>query len=202
MQSAFNQFNGNIKYVRDLAALHRYLVHVQKLPNDVSDILRGEWVITVSALDKLNHELIRTGMLQCFQGQRPQTAKFKAFAISMSTFTEIQQNTIPPPSYWFDQEIVQKHKTVSFQDPDKISDGLSLIWNESHKWSAIAGAMSMSESDTKTILKTIVSRRNQIVHESDIDLQTGQRTAISTTDTNSTIDFIERLGSTIFNLVK
>ena len=56
MQTAFDQFENNMSYVKELDSLHIYLTDVQMLPNDFSDILRAEWIYSVSALDKLIHD--------------------------------------------------------------------------------------------------------------------------------------------------
>jgi len=202
MHNAYKQFNDNIKYVKDLDTLFEYLSDVQKLPNDLTDLLRAEWVYSVSALDKLVHELVRIGMLQSFLGLRAKTKKFNAFTISVDTLSNIQIATIPPAEYWFEQEIIQKHKALSFQDPDKISDALSLIWEENSKWQKISLPLSIPENDVKVTLKTIVSRRNQIVHEADLDLISGIRQTIDRQDTLKTVDIITRIGESIYNCVK
>lgn len=91
MQRAFEQFDSNIKAIREMDALHNHLVNELKLPNDLSDILRAQFVYAVSALDKLIHELVRIGMLEAFKNQRMKTSKFKGFSISLETYSKIQQ---------------------------------------------------------------------------------------------------------------
>jgi hypothetical protein len=202
MLNAFKQFNENIKYVRDLEALYIYLTENQKLPNDLSDILRAQWVYSVSALDKLIHELVRIGMLQTFLGRRNPTKKYKSFSISVDTMNNIQQANTSPAEYWFEQEIVQKHKTLAFQDPDKIADALSFIWDDEHKWQKISFDLNIPEKEAKVILKTIVNRRNQIVHEADLDLMTGVRLSIDKMDTLKAVDFICKIAESIYNNIK
>lgn len=182
MQRALEQFRSNIKAIKEMDALYELLTSHLKLPNDLSDILRAQLVYAVSALDKLIHELIRIGMLQAFAGKRQRTSAFDNFSISSKTLVEIQkaiQSTASLQSetseYFFDLEIVVRHKRESFQHPDNISKGLSLIWEEKHKWREIAKSFNMSDEDLKERLKRIVDRRNQIVHEADIDLITNQR---------------------------
>ena len=185
MQSAINQFNSNIETIKGMEALYEHLTTVLNLPNDLSDILRAQLVYAVSALDKLIHELVRIGMLQAFAGQRTKTSKFYTFSISLETYNKIQQlnqptNGLPleTPEYFFEQEIIFKHKHLAFQEPDKIADALSFIWEEKQKWQKIALSFNMSDSALKEKLKSIVSRRNQIVHEADIDIQTNSRNPI------------------------
>jgi hypothetical protein len=212
MQKAFEQFDNNIEAVREMDALHRHLVDELKLPNDLSDILRAQFVYAVSALDKLVHELVRTGMLQAFKNQQVKTSKFNSFAISLETYSKIQQaNESTPdilqletPEYFFEQEVIVRHKHLSFQEPDKIADALSFIWEEKQKWQKIAAVFdkpNVSDDSVKKKLKNIVSRRNQIVHEADVDFQTNKRSEIDVVDVRDTVEFIYKLGNVIFNLV-
>lgn len=203
MQTAFNQFKANLGYVKDLDSLYIYLKDTLLLPNDLSDILRAQWTYSVSALDKLIHELVRIGMVEIFNGTRTATPKFLSFTISIDTLNNIKSSTgTPPPEFWFEQEVVKKHSHLSFQEPDKISDALSNIWSSSHKWNDLSIATGIAETDLKTRLKNIVSRRNQIVHESDINPTTGLRNDIDKTDSDFVFSFISLLGEKIFDAVK
>ena len=153
-------------------------------------------------MDKLIHELVRFGMIEAFQGKRVRSNKFASFGITTNTLTSSLSTLIPPPEYWFEQEIIERHKMLAFQTPDKIADALSLIWDESHKWQKLSMATGIPEIDLKTQLKTIISRRNQIVHEADMDLFTGTRNKIDKKDIDDVISFIEILSESIFNAVK
>jgi hypothetical protein len=200
MLAAINQFGQNLLYVRDIGALHAALLALG-LPNDLSDLLRGQLVLAVSALDKLIHELVRIGMLQVFAGSRPATDKYNTFQISAGTLANIQSASIPPPEFWFEREIVTRHQHLAFQQPDKIADALSLIWPERHKWQVIALALGSNESTLRTTLATIVTRRNQIVHEADIEPISNMRRMITVTDTEDALDLLEHLGREIYNQV-
>lgn len=210
MQTAFNQFVNSNKYIREIDALYGFLKENFKQTVDLSDLLRAQIVYSVSALDSLVHEIVRIGMLNTFQGKRVKTDKFNKFSISTDTLLKIQvaintynmHSITPPPEYYFEQEIVLKHKHIAFQDPDKISDGLSNVWNEKYKWQVIAAKMGSNEITVKKILKNIVNRRNQIVHEADIDMQTGLRNNIIYSDVQLSTSFIEKLGLSIYDSVK
>jgi RiboL-PSP-HEPN len=216
MQTAIKQFLDNIKSTKELDTLYHHLKDNLMLPNDLSDLLRAQIVYGVSALDKLVHELIRIGMLDIFDGKRAKTATYEGFAISAKTLEKIKtaiverakNPNVPPqsneeiPAYWFEQQIILKNKMESFQEAEKIKRGLSLIWKEEYKWQKIAGLMQMSEKNVQTILNMIVDRRNQIVHEADVDIRTGLKAIIDPDDTKEMLDFIEKLGLAIFNCVK
>ena len=215
MFTVHNQFLRNIINVRELDSLYDFLKNSQKLSNDLSDLLRAEIVYSISALDKFVHELVRIGMIEAFNGQRVRTSKFEGFTLSAKTLEKIKETAIerslnpdrPPlpdelPEYWFEREIVLKHKSVSYQTPTNIGDGLSLIWREEHKWQKISLLMNINEKDVKTQLETIVARRNQIVHEADLNIQNGSKNIISDTDVKDSVDFIENLGNSIFDCVR
>ena len=202
MQRAFDQFKDNMRYVKELDALFVHLKDTLHLPNDLTDILRAEWVYSVSAMDKLIHEFVRIGMIEAFQGKRVQTSKFASFSIKTNTLLSSLTTTVPPPEYWFEQEIVERHKLLSFQTPEKIADALSFIWDESQKWQKLSDAIGVSQADLTTQLKMIISRRNQIVHEADLDLLTGTKNSIDKVDIDEVISFIETLSEAIFNAVK
>jgi len=112
--------------------------------------------------------------------------------------------------YWFEREIFLKHKTLSFQDPDKITDALSYIWSEEHKWQKIhlkiiqpiSTLQVMTEKDIKTYLKNIVARRNQIVHEADINIQNSSKEIMDADEANNIVQFIDALGKSIYECVK
>lgn len=207
MLTAFRQFNDNYKYIQELDSLYIFLKTDLKIGVDLADILRAEIVYSVSAFDKLVHDLVRIGMVECFQGTRTKTNSFKNFQVTSDTLTEIMNShnnpsTTYPSVYWFEQEVVLRNKYISFQDPSKISEGLSYIWTEQHKWQKIALKMGQDEKAIKTTLTNIINRRNKIVHESDIDIQTGIKFNIEHPDVNYTTSFIEKLGTAIYDCIK
>jgi uncharacterized protein YqgV (UPF0045/DUF77 family) len=62
--------------------------------------------------------------------------------------------------------------------------------------------MAIPQATITTKLKTIISRRNQIVHEADLDLLTGVRNTVDKADIDDVVPFIETLSEAIFNAVK
>jgi hypothetical protein len=148
-------------------------------------------VQSVSAFDKMMHDIIRIGMVDIFIGNRHQTNKYMNESISMEIYGSLSMATIPPKEFYFEQAVVKKLGTISYQSPENVADGLSYIWDETHKWSKIAAAIGMKEEDAKKQLR-LVSRRNQIVHEADIELTTGGKRAISKDDCESSVSFMGR----------
>lgn len=202
MLQAKRRFDAGIERVRNLHALYIHLSATLHLPTDnVSDVLRSELAYVVSSLDKFIHDLVKEGMIETFLGRRPATNTYENFGITLRQFEAIKTATLPPPEIVFENAVVSSHKHLSFQDPDKIASVLSLIWNEPYKWKKIASCMGKTEYDIRVELKNIVIRRNQIVHEGDIDPMTSQVQAIHETDVKNSVDFIESLAHCIFSLV-
>lgn len=89
MTSSFCIFKDIINETRNSSSLYNYLQNVVRPPYDYTDLLRWQWAQSVSALDKLIHDLVRVGMLETFQGKRPPTSKFLAFPLSLQTHDQM-----------------------------------------------------------------------------------------------------------------
>lgn len=201
MFEAVKIFNASISNARDLTQLHDYIVNTVRAPHPFDDLLRSQIVYAMSAFDKLMHDLIRIGMVASFNGNRPASARYHTELISMKVHTDLLAATIPPKEVLFEQEVIKKLAHLSFQDPDKVADGLSLIWEEKHKWEKIAGKMNSSTHEVKTRLKLAAGRRNAIVHESDMHPLNNTKTPITVRECSDVTDFVERCGRTIAALV-
>ncbi len=201
MNTAYNVFNTILQDTRNSDVLYIYLQDVVKAPYDYTDLLRWQWAQSVSALDKLIHDLVRIGMVSIYRGLRTPTPKYSSFAIDMNCYSQM----ILSPMYAsqiFEQQVIQKLSFLSFQEPAKISDGLALIWDEPNKWKKISDKIGLDETYTKTKLKNISIRRNQIVHEGDYSSALLQRQSIIRSDTLDVIDFVSSIGTAIYELVK
>ncbi len=172
-----------------------YYIKEQKVPIDASDLLRWEWVLAVSALDKYIHDVVRIGMVEEFLGTRPKTNKYNTFRIDMSQYMNLIAS--PAPELAFENEIKRQHGYLAFQHPDKLVEALSFIWSEEHKWVVISQHMTthISAADLKTKLNNIVIRRDQIVHEGDCFTAAVplHQQAITESDVNDDISFISEL---------
>lgn len=201
MNNALIVFNALIHDTKGTRALYDYIDTVVHPPMDYSDLLRWQWAQAASALDKLVHDLVRIGMIEIYQGMRKPTKKYLSFPLTVEAHAQMVGN----PGFalqLFEQQVSLKHSYLAFQEPDKISDSLSNIWNENHKWQCIANELSLPEDVVKTQLRNISIRRNQIVHEGDYSNIILQRQNIAKEDVTEVIDFVEKLGVAIYTLVK
>ncbi len=201
MFEAVKIFNASISNARELTLLYEYILNTVKAPHPFDDLLRSQIVYAMSAFDKLMHDLIRIGMVASYVGIRPVSARYHTESISMKIHTDLLAATIPPKEVLFEQEVMKKLAHLSFQDPDKVADGLSLIWDEKRKWDMIASKMNCSAHDVRTRLRLAAGRRNAIVHESDMHPLNNSKTPITVGECSEVTDFIQRCGQTIAVLV-
>ena len=158
---------------------------------DLTDLLRAQIVMIVSALDHYIHEITRVGMLEVFNGERPQTDAFLRFQVTLDAAISGISN--PRLNEWLDSEIREKHGHLSFQHPDNIADAVRRF-SSCELWSSVARHLNLDVQDVKNRLRLIINRRNRIAHEADLDPSypgTGTRWPISPIDVTGTLDFIQ-----------
>ena len=201
MLSPIEQFRENMARVQALGGLHAVFNQQTTGVVDLTDLLRAQIVMIVSALDHYIHEITRVGMLEVYDGVRPQTNAFLRFQVTMNaTMTGISK---PSENDWFDREIRDKHGHQAFQHPDNIAKAVRLF-SSCELWRSVASELNLIDQDIKNRLRAIVNRRNQIVHEADLDPSypgTGNRWSISPSDVTSASDFIQDVCEAIHTVV-
>ena len=212
MLSPIEQFRENITRVRDLGGLHAVIDNATTAAIDLTDLLRSQIVMIVSALDLYIHEITRMGMLEVYNGERPQTDAFLRFQVTLGSAMqgissaseeeddskEDNDNTGDDgqkkwlDDKWLDIEIREKHGHQSFQDPNNIADAIRLF-SSCELWPSVAEQLSLDVRDVRDQLRAIIKRRNQIVHEADLVPTypgTITRWSISPADVTNTLNFI------------
>lgn len=201
MLSPIEQFRENMARVQTLGGLHQAFDQQTTLAVDLSDLLRAQIVMIVSALDHYIHEITRVGMLEVYDGARPQTNAFLRFQVTMgATITGISK---PSENDWLDREIRDKHGYQAFQHPDNIANAIRLF-SSCELWRSVASELNLTDQDVKNRLRAIVNRRNQIVHEADLDPSypgTGNRWPISAMDVTNVSNFIQDVCEAIYTVV-
>lgn len=201
MLNAKGVFHKNIRQANELGGLYDHLSNLVDIPEQFDDLLRSQIVYAVSALDKLMHDLIRIGMVKMFENQRPSTSKYLSETVAIQHLPALAASAVPPPPVRFEEIVREKLSKLSFQDPTKIADGLSYIWNENQKWQQIALGLGMSDEDAKRKLRLIATRRNAIVHEADLDPVTNKKQTITRAEATDIANFLLALGNRICDLV-
>lgn len=201
MLNILQQFRENIERVRALGGLYDVLNQQITSALDLTDLLRSQIVMVVSALDHYVHEITRVGMLEVYGGKRLQTPAFLRFQITMEA-TLLGIISGQGNDGWLDEEIRRKHGYLAFQHPDRIADAIRLFFSGT-LWISVASELNLEVEDVKTELQLIVNRRNQIAHEADLDSRTPgeNRFTISPSDTERIINFIQDIGEAIYVVV-
>lgn len=199
MLQSHKRFVELVQDTQNVETLYNYFEH-SVVPVDISDLLRWQWVQCISAFDKFVHDVVRVGMVEIFLENRTPTPKYNTFQIDIQTYGDMINNIIDA-SLIFERKIILKHGFLAFQDPSKVADALSYIWNENDKWGKISNLMGMSKDDCTTYLRNIVIRRNQIVHEGDYTDSLSRRQDIFLQDVIDIRDYILKLGQAIYDCV-
>ena len=158
-----------------LSALHAYLAKNVSPILSPDELLRAEWVARLSALDLYIHELVAQSTLEIFDGRRPASPGYLRFKVSTETVDRIRAApSKSDASAAFDLDIRDQLSHMTFQEPDKIADGVRLfsqieLWNEIVlKLGANPRTKVAEVKNLKTQLSLVVRRRNQIAHEGDL----------------------------------
>ena len=198
MKRALDEFENSMRRARTLHELH--LAFSNRLTDavDLSDILRAEIAMAVSAFDFFVHELTRLGMLECFVGKRPPTDAFGKWKLSLSAVAEMDGPS--PAEHILDSEIRRQHRFNSFQQPERVADAVRLFSNV-RLWEEVARECGEGVEDAKRSFGLIIDRRNKIVHEADIDPSyPGQLWPIDRSTVEILFDRIEAVARAIYRV--
>ena len=199
MRKAIDQFRANLVRVRDLGHIADALDSQTTQALDLSDILRAELVLAVSALDHFVHEVARLGMLEAYRGEREKTRRFLEFQVSAeSALRGIAESS---SEKWLNDEIRIRNGHRTFQSPDRIAEALRLV-SDVPIWGEVARRMGISPQEARERLSLIVDRRNSIAHEADVNPSPYEGLLpIDRQMTADAIEFIERVGEHIYAII-
>jgi len=200
MQRAKEHFDNNIIRVKNLGAI--YQIVNKEITLDLSDILRSQYVMLISALDHFIHEIVRIGMIEIYNKNRRDTKEFKAFIFSLDKNILFNKAIMEDKNnQWLDYQIRLHNSYKSFQQAEKIKEALKLI-DKMDLWNEISRYLNINKEDLTKQLNLIIDRRNQITHEADIEPTYQELRDIKVEDINDSIDFIEKIVNSIFILFK
>jgi hypothetical protein len=170
------------------------LVRASHPGRDVTDFYRAALAKVVSGYDRFVHQLVFRGMMEAAAGIRPQTPAFGRFKVSVLSALAAAQGQIV--ASWLGAEIANQHSIASFQRCDKVADAIRLI-SAAELWNTVSASISIAAADLRFQMDGIVDRRNQIVHEADIDPLTGVKRPITRKYTLTSIRLIQRVAREI-----
>lgn len=146
MPSPIEQFRENIIRVQDLGGLQSALDSATTSALDLTDLLRVQIVMIVSALDLYIHEITRVGMLEVYNGSRPQTDAFLKFQVSLDSAIQGVSNS--SRDEWLETEIRTRHSHLSFQEPNKIADAVRRF-SSCELWPSVATMLNLDIREVK-----------------------------------------------------
>ena len=201
--TAFEEMRQNLDYARDLVRGGRYLQRLEVGAFDVRDLYRAAWVQAVSALDHWIHrELYDRASALAIRPSAARPAKFLRIEVPMSLLEDVLHESVAMEQV-FREHLRSKYGHLSFQQPDKIKEAVSLISDVS-LWPTVAKELGEAQS-SKSVqddLADIVKRRNRIAHETDRDhLAGGVRAVITDGEVSSVIDWLEKVASAILTVI-
>lgn len=196
MQQAISQFRLNINSVKNLHSLY-LAFNQQNSTLDLSEILRAQIVLSVSALDCFVHDLIKLGTTEIYLGQR----NFDSKTAIKPNFDENKLIYLLTKSKEEQINAIENYVrivnvTKSFQTPVIIRENLLKIGID-NVWNKVSQKINIPQTEIESTLQLIIERRNKISHEADIDIQTNTKREINPEETISNVEFIEKICETI-----
>lgn len=88
MRNPKNTWDANLQNIKRMHWLHEQLIKIVPAM-DISDILRSEYVLIVSAFDCYIHDVVLEGMSDMFSGNKTECKSFTDFCIPMSTVKQL-----------------------------------------------------------------------------------------------------------------
>jgi len=177
MTNSLKQFHKNIDSINIIDGIYIYFDKQVKAV-DLSEIIRAQYVLLVSAFDYYIHDLVRDGMLKVFDGAKAPNNNYNKFSVSLKTLNLLLSNDDPNiRRQLLDNEIRNVISKCSYQAPSNVERALILIDIKSI-WSFVAKELHLDKEDIVKELGLIVNRRNKIAHEADIDPISNEKTPI------------------------
>lgn len=188
MSRHYDNFARNYQAVRELGNIYSFL-YPQVTAIDVSELLRAEFVLAVSAFDCYMHEIVRAGLVDLLFGCRNERGlkcvelplDFVKIALNISDEHERRQ--------FVDASIKRQLSKDSYQSPKSVEYAMGLI-GVKHLWTELSSRMGIAPNQIKETLALIVNRRNKIAHEADYDDYIGGKTEIEKQWVDDSIEFI------------
>ena len=184
-------FDKHVDECREAIAMYE---HIRINMNYNADYtLRFVWVAAVSALDHYMSQAILEKATRSFANGEQLQPKLLSDAMSFSNALKLKSSNAIEAVLNFRVILNECIKHKSFQHPEKISDGLSYIWGEKHKWQFIANKLSLSSEGLRKIIITIIDRRNTIAHDGDYDEASGNKYPIHKNQAEYVVDLLSKV---------
>ncbi|MET7400170.1 hypothetical protein ABZS66_42465 [Dactylosporangium sp. NPDC005572] len=200
--TAVDNLRRNLEYALSLATAGQHLQQLKVEAFEVSDVFRAAWVQSVAALDHWVHQEIRERMLT-LAGQ-PAGAwpkQFQRFQLPIGLVERVaaQELTVAQA---VDLHWSEAFGRLTFQQPDKIREGLAHVADVAQFWQRVATVLTERATDgvsydakqVQERLNELVVRRNKIAHEYDEDpANAPHKRDIDAASTTKAVEWIRQL---------
>lgn len=190
------QFSREVARARDLVGVGQSLASMTHGRLDGSDLYRSALVHAVAALDSYVHGIVLDRAVDILMTRIPSGSGGKV-GLHFGAISQIFAAAASGPA---DMEITARTYVAerlgleTYQRPDDISSGLAMV-GLNKIWSS---AFPKDAGAVKTALGVVVSRRNRIVHECDLDpLSPGNVTPLTDVDALEAIEIVENVVTAI-----
>jgi len=190
--SLISRFEASISQVDELLAIHYYL---QSAPvTEVTDnILRASLTMMVSAIDTSVHELIISAIM--FEIKEDKSI-FKLDNVKICALAS-KESDKDTRIRLIESDLRRQFSKESFQSSRQIENSLAQI-GITKVWTKLSSTLGLPPEDIKIKLDLLVRRRNQIVHEGDLDHLHSIRD-IDRRDLDESLTFTKKLVAGIIN---
>lgn len=192
MNKPIEQFKMNLIEVLKLNDTYKYINKLLTDGIDINGLLRAQIVFIVSALDQYIHQVIVYEMKEIFIQNKQIPASFSKLLVGADVLNLIINGNPVDKIELIENDIRLKLGWKSFQNPEKINEGLKMVF-EKEIWKTVSAMMSNNPTDVKQRLSLIVKRRDCIAHEADYDPVNLSQYDIDESITNEAVNFIVTL---------
>ncbi|MGI5157182.1 hypothetical protein [Microbispora sp. CA-102843] len=202
--AAFEQFQQNLEYARQLVDGGRSLERLAVGSFDVTDLYRAAWTQAVAALDHwVTREIVDRAVALALTPGVPRPPKFNNLSIPVELFERVHHHD-EPLGESFRAHLERHFSFMTFQNPEKIKEGLAHV-STVNLWVKVAEVLTgqdarspISADGVRTRLREIAWRRNNIAHTADHDPERpGQKTPITAAEAEATIEWLETMAIAI-----
>lgn len=160
---AFQRFDASVGQVEELLAIYRYIHANSEIPAK-DNILRAALTMLVSAIDTSVHELVISAVVRkLIDGQHVFDISKQLVSIQCILESEPSQRIVMAEA-----DIRRQYAKETFQSSRQLEAVLASI-GINKIWSRLSGRLENTPEEIKLKLDLMVRRRNQIVHEADLN---------------------------------
>lgn len=160
---AFQRFDASVGQVDELLAIYRYIHANSEIPAK-DNILRAALTMLVSAIDTSVHELVISAVVsKLTDGQHVFDISKQLVSIQCILEPESSQRIVMAEA-----DLRRQYAKETFQSSRQLETVLASI-GINKIWSRLSGRLGSTPQEIKLKLDLMVRRRNQIVHEADLD---------------------------------